>query len=387
MPSLGSRLAAVPYTVFEEVNRVLAAAEGPIVPLHQGKTWFEPLGAAEAADGEPALPIADHEHAPPAGVEVLRRRIAAELASRYGLDASPDAILVTAGATHAISVALHAVLEPGDEVLVGSPQWLFANGVVRAAGGRPIEVPIFAALAADPTADFLRMLDEAVTPRTRALYFNSPNNPTGRGLDRTQLAQLAAWAVERDVWLVADNAYEIFDFRETVFRDVALDAPDHTFSVYSFSKTYAIPGARVGFLACPPAAAELVRKAGLYSVYSIGTASQRRALRCLSVPAAELERRRSLARAARDLVAAQLRIPHQVADGGLYAWLDLAAWPGGEAALFVKMAAQLGIGLAPGSAFGAGQQDRVRLCYTAVPPDRLIAPLHRLSALYEEGPR
>lgn len=385
MPSLGSRLAAAPYTVFEEVNRALAAAAGPVVPLHQGKTWFEPLGAGDGADE--ALSIADHEHAPPAGTDVLRRRIAEELAVRYGLEVPADAVLVTAGATHAISVALHAVLAPGDEVLVASPQWLFTNGVVRAAGGRPVEVPVFAALAADPGADFVAMLDDAVTPRTRALYFNAPNNPTGRGLDRAQMARLAAWAEARDVWLVADNAYENFDFRETAFRDVALDAPGHTFSVYSFSKTYAIPGARVGFVVCPPATAELVRKAGLYSVYSIATASQRRALACLSVPVAELERRRGLARAARDLVAAHLRVPHQLADGGLYAWLNLSGWPGGEGALFVKMAAQLGIGLAPGSAFGAGQQDRARLCCTAVAPDRLLAPLEQLSSLYEEGPR
>lgn len=382
MPKLSTRLSAVPYTVFEEVNSALSGFAGEVAPLHQGKTWFEPLGT-EAGESECLFDLADHQHAPPGGIEILRRRIAQVLETRHGVQTDAGSVVVTGGATHAIGAVLDAILEPGDEVLVASPQWLFATGVIRAAAGVPVEVPVFAALAQDGDTDFVAMLDEAISVRTKALYLNSPNNPTGKGLTHKQAATLASWARDRDLFVLADNAYEIYDFSPDGFRDIATEAPERTFAIYSFSKTYAIPGARVGFVVCPQGAAGTVRKAGLYSVYSVSTASQRRALRCLDVPRGELDRRSGLARSARDMAYERLVVPHRLADGGLYAWLDLSQWcGGGDGALFVKSAARMGVGLAPGPAFGPGNEDRARLCFTAAPPERTSWAFDQLNALY-----
>ena len=250
MPRLTPYLAATPYSVFENVNQLLSALPAAeVIPLHQGKTWFAPLDRADGGSIDVAL--AAHQHAPPAGIASLRAQIVEHLGARHGLEADADRILITAGATHAVSLVLHAVLSPADEVLVASPQWLFTIGLVEAAGGRAVEVPIFPDLSADPDYDFLAALDRAVTPRTRALYLNTPNNPTGFSLRPDQLVVLAAWARRRDLWLITDNAYENYDYSASGFRDLARDAGERTFSVYTFSKTYAMPGWRIRVRSLP----------------------------------------------------------------------------------------------------------------------------------------
>jgi aspartate aminotransferase len=384
MPSLSPKLAAIPYSVFESVNQLLARLPATaVIPLHQGKTWFAPLGGVDG--GSLPLELAVHQHAPSAGIARLRAQIAEHLAVRHGLDAQPDQILITAGATHAVSIVLHAALCAEEEVIVASPQWLFTVGLIESTGARAVEVPIFHDLAVDSDHDFIAALDRAVTSRTRALYLNTPNNPTGVSLRPDQLAAVAAWARRRDLWLIADNAYENYDYSGWGFRDLARDAPERTFSVYTFSKTYAMPGWRIGFGVCPPDTIERLRKWGLYSVYSIATASQQAASAALTTPGKELEARRAAAQAARDLATAHLAIPHTSIQGGLYAWLNLSGWRGGDGELFVKRCAEAGIGLAPGRAFGVCGAGYARLCFTAVPPDRLGGALEILNTLYVKG--
>ena len=385
MTRLNDRLADVPFSVFEDLNHRLAELpHGRVAALHQGKTWFEPLA------GSPLWPpgafdLAAHQHAPPAGLPSLREQITVDLWRRHGVDVHPDQVVVTAGATHAVSLILGAVIDPGDDVLVASPQWLFTTGLVEAAGGTPVEVPVFSLLADDPHADFLAALDEAWTERCRALYFNTPNNPTGVSLTPEQLRALAAWAERRDVWLISDNAYENYDFTAHGFRDIAVEAPQRTFSVYSFSKTYAMPGYRVGFAVCPPDTVARMRKWALYSVYSVPTVSQHSAANALATPDEELARRRDLARQARDLTTRSLVVPHNTIDGGLYAFLDLSDWAHGEPGGLLKACVSAGIGLAPGAAFGGHCAHRARLCFTAVPPDRLGDALEVINQLYFGG--
>ncbi len=386
MTRLNHRLADVPFSVFEELNGRLA--EQPpdrVFALHQGKTWFEPLAGSPLWPSG-AFDLEAHQHAPPAGLRSLREEIATHLSRRHHLHVQADQVVVTAGATHGVSLVLGAVLDPGDEVLVASPQWLFTNGLVEAAGGVPVEVPVFSLLAEDPNADIVTALDEAWSERCRALYFNTPNNPSGVSLTPAQFDALAAWAERRDVWLISDNAYENFDFTAHGFRDMAHDAPERTFSVYSFSKTFAMPGYRVGYVVCPRAAAARMRKWALYSVYSVPTVSQHAAACALATPDDELARRHDLARQARDLTAQRLVVPHYRVEGGLYAFVNLSGWGYGEPAAFLKACVDAGIGLAPGRAFGDHCPDRARLCFTATPPDRLARALDVINQLYVGGP-
>jgi aspartate aminotransferase/N-succinyldiaminopimelate aminotransferase len=316
-------------------------------------------------------------------VPALRRRIADHLRDQ-GSPVEPDDVVVSGGSTQAIAVVLHAVLEPGDDVLILSPQWLFAVGLVAAAGGHPVEVPVFLELGRDPKFDFIAALEARVGPRTRALYFNTPNNPTGYSMSRDQLARLAAFAARRSLWIIADNAYENYDFTETGFVDIAQlsDAASRTFSVYSFSKTHGMPGQRVGYIAAPAGLGPRLRKWSLFSIYSLNTESQAIAYDALAVDLRELRRRRGLAREARDR-AARLAIPAIHPEGGLYTFLDLSAWRGGDVTGFIEACLGTGVTVAPGIAFGAHCRRFARLCFTAVPFDDLPRALERLERVYQ----
>ncbi|NRQ39769.1 pyridoxal phosphate-dependent aminotransferase [Nonomuraea sp. NN258] len=386
MPALNDALNAIPSSPFLDVQRLLERRRGTArtIPLHQGKTWFEPCARPrDWAAGE--FELAPHQHAPPGGVPMLRQAIASQAGERRGVPVPAERVVVTAGATHAISMILQAVLDPGDQVVILSPQWLFASGLVAAAGGVAREVPVFLELSADPGFDFASAVEAAVGPRTRAVYFNNPNNPTGFRLDAAALRRLAALAERHDLWLIADNAYEAYDFSTEGFVDVAAleGAGARTFSVHSFSKTYAMPGARAGYLICPPGCEQALGKWALYSTYAVSTTSQFLAYQALTTPAAELAARAYAAAAAWSLVRGRLEIPHTTAHGGLYTFLDVRA--AGGAAAFVRRCAARGIGLAPGPAFGRNCAGWVRLCFTAVPPEPLAEALDDLNKLYREG--
>src|SRR5262249_4529607 len=157
-------------------------------------------------------------------------------------------------------------------------------------------------------------------------------NPTGLSLTRHELQRLARFAAAHDLWLISDNAYYNYDFTPGGFVDVATlpGAAERTFSVYSCSKTYAMPGFRVGFTTSPPAMAVCLRKWALYSVYSLSTASQFAAYQALRTSADVLADYAARVKEARDIVGRELRIPATTVEGGFYAFLDLDSWSGDE---------------------------------------------------------
>ncbi|GAA4013706.1 pyridoxal phosphate-dependent aminotransferase [Streptomyces marokkonensis] len=357
-------------------------SEGPVSKLHQGKTYFEPCARPRPWLRE-EFGLGAEDHAPPSGAPMLRRALSSHMSRRWGQDVPVDQVIVTNGATHAISSVLHAVLEEGDEVLILSPQWLFAHGLVRAAGGVAREVPVFLELSDDPAYDFVSPLQAAVGPRTRAVYFNNPNNPTGFRLDREQLARLVAFAEQHDLWLIADHAYENYDFSDEGYLDVALlpGAAERTFSVHTFSKTYAMPGLRTGYLVTPPGLGDLLTKWGLYTLYSVATASQFTAYTALRTSQEELALRRKKAAEARDLTERLLTVPHTTVQGGLYTFLDLSGY-GGTPQEFLHACIAAGVSLAPGEAFGEHCAGWARLCFTAVEPAELSTALDKINSVY-----
>jgi aspartate aminotransferase/N-succinyldiaminopimelate aminotransferase len=329
-----------------------------------------------------AFDLADHEHAPSSGSRVLRLAVAEHLSREHGAVIPAERVLITAGATHAIGIIVRAITDPGDEVIVLSPQWLFAAGLVRAARATCIEVPVFVELSEDPTRDLAEMVVPHVTEATRAIYFNSPNNPTGYSLTSSQLGQLVDLAEELGLWLIADNAYENFDYTPAGFRDaLTFDRGDRTFAVYTFSKTYAMPGFRVGCVVMPDRARRVLEAMALYSVYSVSSPSQRAAVCALSTSPSELAARRRRAQMARDILHANLEVPHTHVDGGLYTFLDLrglASSPG----TFLDGCLASGVALAPGDAFGERFGSWARLCFTAVDESQLPGAIDRINRVY-----
>jgi aspartate aminotransferase/N-succinyldiaminopimelate aminotransferase len=356
-----------------------------VAPLHQGKTYFEPLPIPGDWSRD-EFPMLAHEHAPPGGIRYLRECVSDYLQRRGHRMIDANDLVITNGATHGTFVVFNSILEPGDEVVVLSPQWLFSVGLVHAARGVAVEVPVFLELAADATFDIVSAIEAAITPRTRALYFNTPNNPTGVSLTPSTQIDLVRLARRHGLWIVADNTYENYDFTKHGFLDIATldDAAERTFSVYTLSKTFAIPGYRIGFVAAPPGWADALRIADQYSAYSLSTISQRAGVIALAMSDEALDERRELAAAAWRTTHRELIVPHTFVEGGLYTFLDLSDCSD-DTDTFVNRCVDSGVTLAPGIAFGRHHAGYVRLCFTAVGPQRLGRALDTINEIYQKA--
>ncbi|HTQ41914.1 MAG TPA: pyridoxal phosphate-dependent aminotransferase [Polyangiaceae bacterium] len=364
-----------------------AHAGADLVELHIGDTHVMPpegarFGRVEAEGYEAAL----YRYGAIAGVEALKAAFAEELArtGRGPRGVSPGAnVLVAAGATHGIFCGLRAVLEPGDEVLVAAPYWPLSVGVVRAAGGVPVEVPLTDRLYADPSLRAADLLEAAVTPRTRAIYLITPNNPDGYVMSDAQLEGIARLAVARDLWVLADEVYADYVY-EGAHRSIAsLDGmAERTLSAFSLSKSHALAGARVGFLVAPEPVVQLARRVATHTVFNVPVASQRVALAALATGGTWVEgARRAYAEARRATLealadtGARVHAPH----GGSYAFVDFAPVLGGRPLkALLERAIDRGVLLAPGDGCGEAYASWARICFTSVPRPRLVEGLGRL---------
>jgi aspartate/methionine/tyrosine aminotransferase len=366
-------VAAMPAAVYTPFD--LSRHPGPLFPLHVGDTWMEPAPGARLEDLREADFPGLHRYGPTGGIAPLVDAIARKLREQNGLAVEREQVLVTAGATSGLACAVSALCDPGEEVLICAPFWPLIRGIVRAQRWTPVEVPFFDRVAT--AAEAVAALDARVTPRTVAVYFSNPSNPSGRVLAPDQVEALAGWARARDLWILSDEVYEEFVYRgEHV--STARFAPERTLSAFSFSKTYGMAGNRVGYLAGPAAAIAEAHKVSVHSAYHAPTAAQLAALRALEGGAEWVKgARESYARVGRE-AAALLGLP--APEGSCFLFVDAAArldergLPGFLADCFAD-----GVVVAPGASAGEAYGSWVRLCYTVLPPDAALEGVQRLA--------
>jgi aspartate/methionine/tyrosine aminotransferase len=249
------------------------AVDAAAINLAQGFPDFEPPEALVAAATE-AMHQGLHQYAPSVGDPVLRRAVAEHQLARYGLDWDPVTdVTVTTGASEAITAALLAVLEPGDEVVLIEPCYDLYPYAVVAAGGVPVYVP-----TAFP--DFRLDLDRltaAVTDRTRVIVVNTPTNPTGQLLTAEEIRVLGELAARHDAYLISDEVYEHLVYDGAEHLPVAADpvARERTITVSSVSKTFSATGWRIGWAVAPPALSAAVRSAHQFVTFNATTPLQR----------------------------------------------------------------------------------------------------------------
>ena len=366
-PATSLAAAALRGSPYSSLLGRMATHRGEVYPLHVGDTY---LPAPEGCRPEELPPgIAGiNRYTEIWGLPDLRDAIAERASRDAGVPVSRAHVLVTGGATAGLMAAAGALTGPGDEVLLLGPRWPLIEGHVRLAGAMPVEVPVFAD-DAGPEAVLAAVRTHA-TERTAALYFNTPNNPTGRMLPPETIEALAGFARERDLWVFADEVYELYAYAGP-HRHVYGLAPERTVAAHSLSKAWGLAGARCGWLVGPPAALGEIVKIGAHTVYSAPTASQHAALRILAgaADAWVTAARASYAATGRE-AARRLGLP--APEGGSFLFLDVAPALDGRGLLgFLEDVADEGLFLAPGPSFGP-YPTHVRLCYTAVPPDAAL---------------
>ena len=360
-----------------ELGQVMAAARAReqagerVIHLERGEPDFDtPSNIIEALA---AAARAGETHYPdPRGTLPLRQVLVEKLARENGIRCEPDDVVVTAGGTHALFIAFQALLSPGDELLVLSPHWMAVPKLVALAhGARYRTMPAYLDLLEDrlTPAAFADRLRLALRPETRGIYVNTPNNPTGAVLTRPQLEAIAGVARERDLWVVSDEAYEhlLFDGAQHVSMASLPGMAERTVSVYTFSKTYAMTGWRVGYMVSPP---ELRPSVGpllsFYTTHGVFPAVQSAARAAVTGPQLEAEAMRREYQQRRDLLLTGLqgqsaiRVP--TPRGAFYAFADVTgALAGRDIWDLVREWLSFGVAVLPGSAFGPEYGSWVRM--------------------------
>ncbi len=358
-PSASQTVQAMPSGVFSKVAHRIAAITGERYPLHVGDTWLAPADGCHLSDFSELDHPGMHTYAPPRGEPTLMDAIT----DFRGVEA--ERVIVCAGATGGLGALACATVSPGEEVLILSPFWPLIRGIVSLHHGVPVEVPT---LGVNEPETLLALLQQRVTDRTAAIYVNTPNNPTGRIYSSKMVHAIAEFARSHGLWIWSDDVYEgiVFDGQVTSVRDCA---PERTFSVYSFSKTYGMAGNRCGYIVGPSVEAMAsVRKATVHHYYSACTASQLAAAAVLRNGSEWLENAVSHYRRAGHAAADRLSLERP--QGGTFLFVDVSAALDDRGLQgFMIDCIDRGLILAPGDSCGEHYPSHVRVCFTSAKPD------------------
>ena len=224
----------------------------------------------------------NHRYSPTAGLPELRLAIAEKTRRESGADYEASQVLVTNGAKHAVYEALQALVDPGDEVLLPAPYWTTYPEAIALAGGEPVVVPTAESAEFRVTVD---QLEAARTPRTKALFFVSPGNPSGAVYPPADVKAIGRWAHENGIWVVTDEIYEHLTYGKHRFASMPGLLPelaDTTLILNGVAKTYAMTGWRVGWIVGPPDVMKAVINLQSHSTSNVGNVSQRAAIAALN---------------------------------------------------------------------------------------------------------
>jgi len=259
--------------------KALKAAGRPVIGFGAGEPDFPTpdyiVAAAAAAARQPKY----HHYTPVAGLPELRAAIAGKTKRDTGYDVDAAQVLVTNGGKQAVYNAFAALLDPGDEVLLIAPYWTTYPEAIKLAGGVPVEV------VTDETSGYLatvEQLEGARTPRTKALLFVSPSNPTGAVYPGDQVEAIGVWASEHDLWVVTDEIYEHLVYGDARMTSIAHSAGEKVVVVNGVAKTYAMTGWRVGWLIGPTDVVNAATNLQSHSTSNVSNVAQVAALAAVS---------------------------------------------------------------------------------------------------------
>jgi len=391
---ISTRVAAIAESAtlaMERRARELSAGGEKVISFAAGEPDFpsppEVVEAAIEACRDPRM----HHYTPSAGLPELREAIALKTSADSGTQVSAANVLVTSGTKQAVAHAFTSLLEPGDEVLVPSPYWVTFPEAIALAGGVPIAVPSddsrgFRVSAAD--------LERYLTPRTRAMLFISPSNPTGAVYREAQMGEVGRWAAERGLWVVSDEIYAAFTYGEARFHSLPAVVPElaeRTIRLSGVSKSYAMTGWRVGWMVAPEPVITATANLHSHVCGNIANVSQRAALAALRLGSAPVDRMRQAFAKRRQLILAGLeRLPGfecPAPEGAFYVFPSVAGLLGRSLrGRPVESSEQLAnffldearVAVVPGEAFGA--PGHLRFSY-ALSDEELEEGMDRLARL------
>ena len=310
------------------------------------------------------------------GLLSLRQAIAQYLLERYSVQADPaDEILVTVGVSEGLDLVLRAILEPGDEVIIWEPCYVAYSPLVELAGGK--SVPLTTSAEEEFGLD-LERLEKLITPRTRAVFVNYPNNPTGASLRPAEVEALAKMCISRELIMISDEVYaELTHDGEHVSLASIPGASEWTVLLSGFSKAYAMTGWRIGYAAGPADIIAAMTKIHQYSIMCAPIMGQRAAEIALTETIGEMEEMCEVFRQRRNVIVKGLNrigLPCHSPGGAFYAFPSIRHTGLGSVEFCERLLEEESVAVVPGNAFGESGEGYVRMAY-AVGFDTIEAAL------------
>ncbi|PZF12696.1 aspartate aminotransferase [Curtobacterium sp. MCPF17_011] len=394
-PRVASRIAAIAESATLKVDakaKALKASGRPVISFAAGEPDFATpahvVDAAVAAAQDPA----NHRYTPATGLPDLKRAVADKTARESGIAVDPSQVVVTNGGKQAVYQAFQTVVDAGDEVLLPAPYWTTYPEAVRLAGGVPVDV------FAGSDQGYLvtvEQLEAARTPRTKALLFCSPSNPTGAVYSAEQTRAIGEWALEHGIWVISDEIYQDLVYDGITFSGVLEQVPalaDTTILVNGVAKTYAMTGWRVGWMIGPSDAIKAASNLQSHLSSNVSNISQRAAIAALNGPQEPvIAMREAFDRRRKAIVAGLNAIPGFVTpepQGAFYVYPDVTAllgreWAGSTPTTTLELADLIlehaEVAVVPGEAFGPSGY--LRLSY-ALGDDDIAEGVARLARFF-----
>jgi len=385
MRELSRRLVRMPTSATMAVNdkaKALKAEGHDVIALAGGDPDFDTPGHIIEAAMAAIKAGQTHYPSPTKGTNELLAAIAEKMLRDHDVHVKKQTdIVVTPGSKWALNLALAAVVNPGDEVLYLEPVWVSYPPMIRMVGAEPVPISLSPENNFRITAEAIR---EKVSPKTKAIMVNSPNNPTGRVLDRDEVNAIVDVALEADLFVISDEVYEklIYDNRQHYALVSEEGMAGRTLTINGLSKGYAMTGWRLGWLVGPTAVMKLAAKMNSQTVTSAATFTMAAAVAALNGPQDAVEEMRLAYKQRRDFMVKALNeidgITCAMPDGAFYLMPRFVNTSKNSLQLANALLDKCGIAATPGVAFGRSGEGHLRFSY-ATAMDDLERAVERLS--------
>ena len=388
--------------VFELADRVnrISVSQTMVVLQEAERLKVQGIDVADFGPGEPDFPTPEHikraaiqalgdnrtKYTPVAGIAALRQAICEWHAAQLGSSYQPAECVVNTGGKHAIFNSVCSLVNPGDEVIIGAPYWVSYPDIIKYAGGKPVVAPT---RAEDEFILRAAAVEKAITPKTRMVIVNSPNNPTGAVIPPDELAKILDVCKRQGVWLLSDECYSHFTYGDARPFSVASlpGSKDRVIIAGSFSKTFAMTGWRMGYVLAPKPLVDAVAKLQSQSTSNPNSITQYAALEAMRGPMDSVATMLAEYARRRERILAGLRaipgITCATPQGAFYVFPSIATHLNAKMPDDVAAAKQLlereHVAVVPGEPFGA--PGHLRISY-AISMERIEEGLRRLARFF-----
>jgi len=398
MTRISARIAAITESatlVVDAKAKALKAAGRPVIGFGAGEPDFPtPDYIVEAAAAATKV-VANHRYSPTPGLPDLRDAIVAKTKRDSNYEITADQVLVTNGGKQAVYQAFATIIEDGDEVLLPSPYWTTYPECIKLAGGKVVEV------FADETQNYLvsvEQLEAARTPKTKALLFGSPSNPTGSVYSPEQVKAIGEWALKNNIWIIADEIYEHLLYDGAIAPSMPVVVPglaDTTIIINGVAKTYAMTGWRVGWMIGPKDVIKAATNLQSHLTSNVSNVSQRAAIAAVTGDLAAVHKMGEAFNRRRKLIVSLLNeIPGfscPTPTGAFYVYPSVKGvlgktirgkTPTTSAELATLILEEVEVAAVPGEAFGPSGY--LRFSY-ALSDEDIVEGIGRIKKLVEEA--